>query len=167
MQIIKTILQQGIRILRTLLGILALAGVVIFILNCLGIQSFVILSGSMEPGIPTGGVVLVDTREKSPEIGDVITFLMRGEYVTHRVKSIKHGQYETKGDVNTQSDRDLVSGECIIGTAIGALPLLGYAVLYIQSAGGLMLLSLSLFLLALMTVGAEYINKIAGTKNRK
>jgi len=56
----------------------------------MGYKPFIVLSGSMEPTISTGDLVL--TKEVAPEqinIGDIITFRVEGNtMVTHRVTDI-------------------------------------------------------------------------------
>ena len=39
-----------------------------------GIKPFVVLFGSMEPTVPTGSVVFVDTRDRDVSEGDIITY---------------------------------------------------------------------------------------------
>ncbi|MDY5955563.1 MAG: S26 family signal peptidase, partial [Frisingicoccus sp.] len=57
--------------------IIITASIILLLPNMLkaaGINSFVILSGSMEPLIHTGSVVMVDSREKDIEVGDIIMY---------------------------------------------------------------------------------------------
>ena len=84
----------------------------------LGYQRYVIVSGSMEPAIPTGSVVydeIVPVSELA--VGDIITFVPPAEYgltepVTHRIVEIEPAsgdhagkvQVRTKGDANEAPD---------------------------------------------------------------
>lgn len=81
-----------------------------------GFRIYHILTGSMEPTIPTGSKVLV--REVDPyklEVGDVITFESKDESIygyanTHRIVAIEEddgGQlcFTTRGDANSSADR--------------------------------------------------------------
>ena len=52
--------------------------------------AYVVLSGSMEPEIPTGSVVVVDGRKKEWNPGDVITYRRGNMVVTHRILSLIH-----------------------------------------------------------------------------
>jgi len=69
-----------------------------------GWQVETVLSGSMEPAIPVGGVVV--TCPVSPEDvqpGDIITFRSGGHHVTHRVTAVVEGPtagFITRGDAN-------------------------------------------------------------------
>ncbi len=85
------------------LGVLAL----VFIL---GNQYFVfatVLSGSMEPTLKKGDLVLAQTFDKEVKVGDVVMFAAKDfkEPVTHRVVGITaEGNIITKGDANTAVD---------------------------------------------------------------
>lgn len=110
---------------------------------------YTVLSGSMEPSIHTGSIVVVKPAE-SYAIGDVITFKGRvsgqkGEVpITHRVKDIivKGGNsfFITQGDANNAPDtRELATSE-IIGRMIFTVPYLGYAVEVARKPYGLLTL---------------------------
>lgn len=93
-----------------------------------------VLSGSMEPTIYTGSVVLVKP-ESDYKIGDVITF---GPYsktrppVSHRINDIKivGGQtfYTTKGDANNAPDAREIKKNEILGKILFSVPYIGYAI---------------------------------------
>jgi signal peptidase len=105
-----------------------------------------VLSGSMEPNIHTGSVVVVKPT-KDYKIGDVITF---GPYTktqtptTHRIKDIRvqDGQevYITKGDANGSPDTREITKKDIIGKAWLSVPLFGYVVSFARKPVGFMIL---------------------------
>lgn len=105
-----------------------------------GIKPFVVLSGSMEPTVPTGSVVFVDTRDRDVSEGDIITYSLavsedEGVYVTHRVHAItEDGLIQTKGDNNEDPDGYL-EPEGVTGTVSFHLPYLGYALDLLQGTG--------------------------------
>src|SRR5205085_9882515 len=73
----------------------------------------VVLSGSMEPAIRTGSVIVaVATPQDRLKVGDVITYVRAGdqENVTHRIVDIKSTaegpSFVTKGDANGAPDVD-------------------------------------------------------------
>mgnify|MGYP005852638635 CR=1 FL=1 len=79
-----------------------------------GWETHVVLSGSMEPVLQTGGLIV--TRPEKVEnlaVGDIITFQSGKQTVTHRIADIidKDGKrwFQTKGDANESSDPNLVS----------------------------------------------------------
>lgn len=94
-----------------------------------GIVPYVILSGSMEPGIPTGSVVYIDTHDKDVHEGDIIAFQSgagKGAMVTHRaVKINDDGTITTKGDNNEVEDLAPLSPEYVVGKYTFHIPKLG------------------------------------------
>ena len=102
----------------------------------------VVLSGSMEPEIKTGSVVIV-----KPEIfykaGDVITFREINNpkiATTHRIFAISEDGIITKGDANKSTDSAKVAGGQIIGKTVFSLPYLGYPVSFAKTQQGLLAL---------------------------
>lgn len=100
-------------------GLAALAVIVIALLSLtvgpllFPYKALVVYSGSMEPTIPVGAVI-IDTpiAAQDVKVGDVITFSRPdrpNELVTHRVVKIVNGpngqrEWTTKGDANAQPD---------------------------------------------------------------
>jgi len=101
-----------------------------------------VISGSMEPAIKTGSVVIVKPVDEY-KIGDVITF---GPYsktkapTTHRIFDVKveNGQpvYITKGDANNAPDQRQVAKREIIGKVLLDVPYVGYAVAAAKTPAG-------------------------------
>ena len=94
----------------------------------LGIKTYAILSGSMEPDIKTGDIVIVkETDESDIEIGDVISFRRGQTVITHRIIEIVEDTktYKTKGDNNNVEDSVDVEFGSIEGKVIGRIPFLG------------------------------------------
>lgn len=99
-----------------------------------GYKTLVVLSGSMEPKIHTGSVVVIKP-EKEYKVGDVITF---GENTktkvptTHRIFEIKDENgtktFTTKGDANNAPDQKTITQSEIIGKVLFSVPYVGYAV---------------------------------------
>ena len=93
---------------------------------------YVVLSGSMEPKLPVGSLVVADTESTNVKIGEIVTFQKSGRTVTHRVTGLKEHGYQTKGDANQEADYDLLQQEQIVGTVVFCIPYLGYGVLWMQ-----------------------------------
>lgn len=101
-----------------------------------------VLSGSMEPAIHTGSVVIVKP-ENDYKIGDVITF---GEIsktkipTTHRIKDIKVSEgrnvYITKGDANNAEDNGEVLQEDVKGKVLFSIPWVGYVLNFVKQPVG-------------------------------
>lgn len=84
-----------------------------------GYKVFVVISGSMEPNIHVGDIVITkNVDEENIKIGDVITFNNDKYTITHRVIDIIQGDeifYKTKGDHNSVADKDLIKYNNIEG----------------------------------------------------
>lgn len=101
-------------------------------------------SGSMEPSIHTGDLIIVKPFENySP--GDVITFFNSSQQkVTHRITKIQNQNHEeqflTKGDANNSEDVGSVHKKQILGKVTIKLPYLGYLVTFSKTIPGLIIL---------------------------
>lgn len=103
-----------------------------------GIKTFVVQSGSMEPAIRTGAVVVVKPMAEYV-VGDVITFGPRSKTkspTTHRIIEVKDGGFVTRGDANNGEDMRTVSRFEIIGKVLFSVPYVGYAVATAQKPWG-------------------------------
>lgn len=104
----------------------------------LGYRSMTVMSGSMEPAIHTGDVVV--NRPIAPleaRVGDVITFREPGSgsrFITHRVRRVtaRGGRvtFITKGDANTGTERWTIPAGGELGRVQFRLPRLGYALFW-------------------------------------
>ena len=109
-----------------------------------------VMSGSMEPYIPTGSLAIVKPA-KTYKPGDIITFISAGassdkETTTHRiVKVAQDGNqkiFTTKGDANENSDAKPVASNRIVGKYIFGIALVGYLMKYLTTLAGLVILIL-------------------------
>jgi len=101
-----------------------------------------VLSGSMEPKIMTGGLVMVKPAP-TYRVGDVISFSTndgRKVSTTHRIVEINtQGSdtfYTTKGDANNAPDSSQVNARDVIGKVILALPYAGYLLAFVRQPMG-------------------------------
>lgn len=106
----------------------------------------VVLSGSMEPSIKTGSVIIVKSA-KTYNIGDIITFgeMKNGKVpITHRVVDIRVDKgnpiYFTKGDANEDIDQKQVSHREVLGKTLFAIPYLGYVAETVKKPYGFFIL---------------------------
>jgi signal peptidase I len=119
--------------------LLVIAGV-IFIKAVPGWGIYVVKSGSMEPAINPGDIVITGpvggtlTGDIAP--GKVITFTMGKETVTHRVVSVDNGSVKTKGDANEDPDASAVSNSQIKGVYLFKVPYLGYIQSFVATKKG-------------------------------
>lgn len=125
-----------------ILVIILVLAAAIWGVQLLGIDVFVVLSGSMEPEYPTGSLIYVkEVDTQILETGDVITFyLTDSTVVTHRIEEVVEQsgkiRFITKGDANEVTDGGLIGPESIIGTPVLTVPYLGFFVAYIQQPPG-------------------------------
>lgn len=98
-----------------------------------GIYDYIVISGSMEPSIPTGSVAVVDHNVPFDDIqvGDVIIFKCDDMNIIHRVvgETVVNGQkrLSTKGDANEREDDFITTEENYCGKALFHIEKLGYA----------------------------------------
>ena len=91
-----------------------------------------VLSGSMEPALKTGGIVISDTKKRKPDTGDIITYQLGDMSITHRVIGKRNCRYITKGDANDRKDPVMVKPEQITGTVVADIPFLGYVAVFLR-----------------------------------
>lgn len=74
-----------------------------------------VVSGSMEPTINIGDLIVINIKEKKYKKNDIITFCDKeGNFVTHRIISISDKNITTKGDNNEVED-GVISTKNIVG----------------------------------------------------
>ena len=98
-----------------------------------------IASGSMEPMIKKGDVVIADQKfdSKKLEIGQVIAYKKNGVIIVHRiVKKIKLGDsyiYYTKGDANSNMDDFVIEEDMIVGRVNHKISYIGYPTVWFNN----------------------------------
>jgi signal peptidase len=140
------------RILKRVLGGLSALLLILVVILSIGVlvapqfgwRFDAVLSGSMEPAINVGGIVVI--RPVAPSTirdGDIITFVSSGganTVVTHRVVQVADDKgspvFYTKGDANEASDSSLVQAKDVVGKVWLSVPYAGYVVDFIQKPVG-------------------------------
>ncbi|MBR3345342.1 MAG: signal peptidase I [Solobacterium sp.] len=115
-----------------------------------GYDMYNVVSGSMEPAIPTGSMIFVKPAEaKNIAEGEVIAFYSGGSVVVHRVtnNNTVEGKISTKGDANADEDFNSVLYKEVIGVVKYHVPYLGDVSSNLTSAFG------KVYLLALIILG--------------
>ena len=125
-----------------------------------GVQSFIVISGSMEPTLPVGSIVYTQ-KEARYERGEVVAFKnSSGQTVTHRIIDELDNQFTTKGDANTTVDLQTVSSSAIVGKTFFNIPYLGSFVMYLKTPFGfftILIVPIIIFmLLELLTMKKEF-----------
>ena len=102
----------------------------------LGWSQAVVMSGSMEPEIPVGALVLI-REQSSYTSGDVVVYEDdAGNLITHRLLRMEDGKAVTKGDANNVEDEPIET-EQILGKVRAVLPGAGDTVLFFRTPMGM------------------------------
>lgn len=112
----------------------------------LGFSPLVVLSGSMEPALYPGDVVII--REQAADKyrpGDVVTYLTGGNAFTHRIVSEENGVFTLKGDNNNTADESLTADR-FEGKVILRIPKIGLAIVFLKKPQGMVLVGALLLL---------------------
>lgn len=126
-----------------ILGILAVfIGINVFQLNAthltgnavpmpFGFGASVVLSGSMEPTLSVGDLLIVRQQE-SYETDDIVVYQSGSMPVVHRIMEITEETVVTRGDANNTNDEPFPI-TAIKGEVIGVIPLVGYLLWALKS----------------------------------
>jgi signal peptidase len=120
-----------------------------------------VFSGSMEPQLKVGGVVVTRPVEAGDiTVGDIITFYspLNDKLTSHRVIAVVDGSplnFQTKGDTNEDADPFVVPAQNVVGKICFHVPYLGYAAQFIKTPLGLLL---TLCLPGLVIIVMELVN---------
>jgi len=134
--------------------------VALFLLPRFGGWRFdVVLSGSMEPALPLGGVVFIKPVEPADiGTGDIIAYRSGEPLITHRVVDVideSELSLITKGDANDSPDLLPVPVANVVGKVIFDVPYLGYLAAFVKTRLGFLL---TILLPGLAIIGLELKN---------
>ena len=132
--------------------VIALVGV-----KLVGITPLIVISGSMEPVIPTGSIIyIVETSPDDLKVGDTVTFRLASasiespdkmenagggvDYGTHQIIDIDRSDPArtlilTKGTANDDAD-GWIDADRVVGKYLFHLPGMGFFAVYIQNSPG-------------------------------
>ena len=106
-----------------------------------GLRLCAVLSGSMEPEIPTYSYCLIDTRVDydSLKVGDIIVYDRPYDHmqVVHRIVAILDDGVITQGDANPVDDGILLTAGDITGLYLGHVPGIGRITSLIRTPVGI------------------------------
>jgi len=156
-----------------LIGIAVILAMLIWGVKLIGMDIFVVQSGSMEPTHHVGSLIYV--KEVDPnelKVGDVITFSLGGSSRgTHRIIEIvdQNGvpHFRTKGDANEDIDASLVSPANLVGKVAFSIPFLGYLIAYIQHPPGLFVAMAVSMVLLILVILPDFIFEDEPKKKKK
>lgn len=108
--------------------------------NVFGYELKTVLSGSMEPFLQTGSVIVVRQTGNDEQFneGDIVTFQTEERVlVTHRIIGVEKNEYIMKGDNNDGADVNPVHEQNIVGKYAGiTIPYVGYVMNLVNSKSG-------------------------------
>ena len=113
------------------------------------LRFLVVLSGSMEPSIRPGDIVVsVRDDPSNLNVGDIVSFqkveTAKKTLITHRIVNItdENGTryYQTKGDANDHPDQLLTPQQNVVGKVVITIPYLGYLPHFVKTPLGFVLI---------------------------
>lgn len=111
-----------------------------------GFSPLVVLSGSMEPAIYPGDVIVIRQQAADRyQIGDVVTYLAGATPYTHRIVGEENGVFSLKGDNNNVVD-EFLTADRFEGKMVLRIPKMGAAIVFFKRPPGMAALGL-LFIL--------------------
>lgn len=129
-----------------LVVLVVLLAVALVGVRLVGLNTYVVLSGSMEPTYHTGSLLYVKSVDPQDlRVGDPITFMLNEDTVaTHRIIEILPDEedssvlrFRTQGDANDAPDGTPVHYKNVIGKPVFSVPYLGYFANFVQNPPGL------------------------------
>lgn len=96
-----------------------------------GVGFAVVLSGSMEPAMSTGDLIVV-CEDNDYEVNDVVVYQNGYSLIVHRIVGIDGDEVVTKGDANNINDA-AISVSDIKGKVVMTIPYLGEVMTLIKS----------------------------------
>jgi signal peptidase I len=128
----------------------------------LGWRALTVVSGSMEPALNVGDVVVarqIPAAEAQP--GQVVTFSdprRPMKLITHRVRSVSvvdgTARFVTRGDANTGIERWTIPADGTVGLVERRVPKIGYLAVYARTRTGMFALLIPLLAIAALELVA-------------
>ena len=134
---IRRNVQKQLRLFFLLMQILIVIGLVLLVLPAVfQIYPNIVVSGSMEPEIPTGSLAYIYAGYPIEKIHteDVIEYeLQNGTEILHRVVAMNtmEKSFKTKGDANENEDLGIVEFEQYRGKLLMTVPYAGYVIAFL------------------------------------
>jgi signal peptidase len=129
---------QAIKVTISALIVVLFAVSLLFVgIRALGMATFVVTGGSMEPTIHKGSLVIdAPVTADKLRLGDIITFDHYDQTTTHRIVGVEGTatgtMFSTKGDANQVTDPEPITFPGRVGLVKLSVPGLGYAVAWMQ-----------------------------------
>ena len=102
-----------------------------------GIGAAVVLSGSMEPELSVGDLILVKETDEI-EVNDIVVYQQMSSLIVHRVIDVQDDVITTQGDANNVADEP-VSVDTVKGKVFLSVPYVGNIVNFLKTPVGILL----------------------------
>lgn len=148
MRVVLGIVRKLLVVAVVLAGV-TLVGLLVVTPRVTGTVPLTVYTGSMEPGIPAGAIVLIEPVDPATlQPGDVITYQVApdvDEYITHRIVRAQPEtdppSFVTKGDNNPGEDIDPVVVGAVRGKVWFDVPYVGTASEFVTGTRGIAVLA--------------------------
>lgn len=122
-----------------------------------GFAQIIIISGSMQPEIKAGDLIIIKEQAAYKE-DDIVTYRKAQILITHRVVEANASGVITKGDANNTND-DPVALSDIEGKVVLCIPGAGKFVLFLRTPTGMMAIIGLIFLLYIINSVAQKLKR--------
>lgn len=124
------------KITNFVISVICILSIALLVLVAVGYKPVTIMSGSMSPTLSVGELCFIHEEDSYRE-GNIVTFSVEDEYITHRIECDNgDGTFTTKGDANKTVDVLTLSEEQIVGKVAFGIPLLGYVTAFLTTLNG-------------------------------
>lgn len=156
-------------------GFLTIAvGIAYMTIPAFGNKTLIVRTGSMEPTIGVGSMIVVRGGEDFYKQGDIIAFKSEknpNTIITHRIDSVsKSGNsatYKTKGDANEEVDAWQVKGENVLGAVTYTIPQAGKFFNFVKSKNGFLVMIVAPAIFVILMETLNIIREIRKGRRRR
>ena len=153
----------------TIVGVIFLVAVIMACIpmvvpKIMGMQVYNVVTGSMEPTIPVGSLIIVeDTDPVDLTEGDIIAYSGGESVISHRVveNHVISGEVVTKGDANEVNDASPIPYDNIIGKVRWHIPIIGQYMSLLSS------MMAKIYMIGVIVIGVLFIILGARLKVKK
>lgn len=115
-----------------------------------GFKTFVVLSGSMEPELNIGDIIIVkEVDDNKLKVGDIVSYKNSQTVTTHRITEISKKAdktyFKTKGDANNTEDDKLVEENIIEGKLVTSIPKIGNLTILLNNRSVIIVIAVMIF----------------------
>jgi len=124
-----------------------------------GLSSYVVMGGALEPTAPIGSLVLVaPVPAEAVRVGDLVIVTLPDRLLTDRVVAIEQDErgdvFTLRGDATASPEPVRVQPSPVVGKPWVAIPTLGYAVTYVEAYSPPIFMGLVIWMLFVFAVRA-------------